>query len=64
MARIEAVVRRRRRSQPKPEAGPVVAGEIEIRADQYQAFVSGRSLNLTRREFELLQLLADAERHG
>jgi DNA-binding response OmpR family regulator len=60
MARIEAVVRRRRRSQPKPEAGPVVAGEIEIRADQYQAFVSGRSLNLTRREFELLQVLAEA----
>jgi DNA-binding response OmpR family regulator len=60
MARIEAVVRRRRRSQPKPDAGPVVAGEIEIRADQYQAFVSGRSLNLTRREFELLQVVAEA----
>jgi DNA-binding response OmpR family regulator len=60
MARIEAVIRRRRRSQPKPDAGPVVAGEIEIRADQYQAFVSGRSLNLTRREFELLQVLAEA----
>ena len=38
----------------------MVAGEIEIRADQFQAFVSGRSLNLTRREFELLQVLADA----
>jgi DNA-binding response OmpR family regulator len=38
----------------------VVAGEIEIRADQFQAFVAGRSLNLTRREFELLQVLADA----
>ena len=31
MARIEAVVRRRRRSRPRDEAGPVVAGEIEIR---------------------------------
>jgi DNA-binding response OmpR family regulator len=60
MARIEAVVRRRRRARPKPEAGPVVAGEIEIRADQFQAFVSGSSLNLTRREFELLQVLAEA----
>lgn len=60
MARIEAVVRRRRRGQPRPEAGPLVAGEIEIRADQFQAFVSGRSLNLTRREFELLQVLAEA----
>ncbi len=60
MARIEAVVRRRRRSQPKADAGPVVAGEIEIRADQFQAFVSGQSLDLTRREFELLQVLAEA----
>jgi two-component system response regulator RegX3 len=60
MARIEAVVRRRRRGQPKPEAGPLVAGEVEIRSDQFQAFVAGRSLNLTRREFELLQVLADA----
>jgi DNA-binding response OmpR family regulator len=59
MARIEAVVRRRKRSQPKPETGPVVAGEVEIRADQFQAFVSGVSLGLTRREFELLQVLAE-----
>jgi DNA-binding response OmpR family regulator len=60
MARIEAVVRRRRRSQRRDELGPLVAGEIEIRADQFQAFVSGRSLELTRREFELLQVLAEA----
>ena len=40
----------------------MVAGELEIRADQYQAFVSGQSIGLTRREFELLQLLAEA--HG
>ena len=60
MARIEAVVRRRRRSQPKPDAGPLVAGEIEVRPDQYQAFVSGRSLDLTRREYELLGVLAEA----
>jgi DNA-binding response OmpR family regulator len=61
MARIEAVVRRRRRSQPKADAGPVVAGEVEIRADQFQAFVAGSSLGLTRREFELVQVLAEAE---
>jgi DNA-binding response OmpR family regulator len=61
MARIEAVVRRRRRGQPQPDAGPVVAGELEIRADQFQAFVSNQNLGLTRREFELLQVLAEAE---
>ena len=59
-ARVEAVVRRRRRSRPANDAGPMVAGEIEIRADQFQAFVAGRSLNLTRREFELVQTLAEA----
>jgi DNA-binding response OmpR family regulator len=59
-ARIEAVVRRRRRSRPKVDAGPMVAGEIEIRGDHFQAFVAGRSLNLTRREFELVQTLAEA----
>jgi DNA-binding response OmpR family regulator len=61
MARVEAVVRRRRRSQPRAEAGPVIAAELEIRQDQFQAFVAGRSINLTRREFELLQTLAEAE---
>jgi DNA-binding response OmpR family regulator len=60
IARVEAVVRRRRRSEARVETAPVVAGELEIRADQFQAFVGGQSLDLTRREFELLQLLADA----
>jgi DNA-binding response OmpR family regulator len=61
MARIEAVSRRRRRGHSSAEAGPLVAGELEIRADQYQAFVSDGSLDLTRREFELLHLLAEAK---
>ena len=61
IARVEAVVRRRKRAEVRIDTGPVVAGELEIRADQFQAFVSGRSLDLTRREFELLQLLAEAE---
>jgi two-component system response regulator RegX3 len=60
IARIEAVARRRRRGRSRAEAGPLVAGELEIRTDQFQAFVSGDSLDLTRREFELLHLLADA----
>src|SRR5919107_298149 len=60
IARVEAVVRRRRRSEPRAEAAPVVAGELEIRADQFQSFVGGQSLDLTRREFELLQLLSEA----
>jgi DNA-binding response OmpR family regulator len=61
LARIEAVTRRRRRARPQAEAGPLVAGELEIRSDRFQAFVSGASVDLTRREFELLALLAETE---
>ena len=60
IARVDAVARRRRHTAMRVDATPLVAGELEIRADQFQAFVHGRSLDLTRREFELLQLLADA----
>jgi two-component system response regulator RegX3 len=60
MARVEAVSRRRRSSN-EAEAGPLVAADLEIRPDQFQAFVSGESLDLTRREFELLHLLAGAK---
>ena len=62
MARIEAVARRRKRATARADVGPLVVGELEIRHDQYQAFVSGQSIGLTRREFELLALLAEA--HG
>src|SRR5919199_2924667 len=58
IARAEAVIRRRRRAEMRVEAGPTVAGELEIRADQFQAFAAGRSADLTRREYELIALLA------
>jgi DNA-binding response OmpR family regulator len=61
IARVEAVARRRKRAAVRIDVGPVVAGELEIRADQFQAFVHGRSIDLTRREFEVLQLLAEAK---
>ena len=60
IARVEAVVRRRKRAANRAEAEAVVAGELEIRPDQFQAFVGNRGADLTRREFEVLQLLADA----
>jgi DNA-binding response OmpR family regulator len=61
IARVESVVRRRRRTTGKVEAKPMVAGEVQVRPDRFQAFVGGRSLELTRREFELIQLLSAAE---
>ena len=60
LARIEAVVRRRGRPSTRVDSPPVVAGELEVRSDQFQAFVRGASVDLTRREFELLDLLAGA----
>jgi DNA-binding response OmpR family regulator len=60
MARVEAVTRRRR-GHREAESGPLFAGELEIRPDRFQAFVSGDSIDLTRREFELLHLLAEAQ---
>ncbi|MDQ3723786.1 MAG: response regulator transcription factor [Actinomycetota bacterium] len=59
IARVEAVSRRRRQSGSEP-GETVAAGEIEIRPDQFQAFASGRSMDLTRREFELIALLSSA----
>jgi DNA-binding response OmpR family regulator len=61
IARVQGLVRRRRRATPRTESKPVSAGEVEIRSDRFQAFVAGRSLELTRREFELIELLASGE---
>src|SRR5215218_9349280 len=61
LARIEAVVRRRKRASGPDRSGPLLAGELEIRADQFQAFVRSASIDLTRREFEVLHLLAEAK---
>ncbi|HEX2087502.1 MAG TPA: response regulator transcription factor [Solirubrobacteraceae bacterium] len=59
IARVEAVMRRRMFAERAVE--PVVAGELAIRGDHFQAYVRGESIELTRREFELIALLAAAE---
>ena len=61
IARVQSVVRRRRRAQGRGECKPLLAGEVEIRSDHFQAFVRGASIDLTRREFELIELLAAGE---
>ena len=59
MARIEAVSRRHTRGRREAEGAPLTAGELEIRPDRFQVFVGKEPLELTRREFELLHLLAE-----
>lgn len=61
IARVQSVVRRRRRAIRRTESRPLMAGEVEIRSDRFQAFVGGASLDLTRREFELIELIAGAD---
>ena len=61
IARVQSVVRRRRRSATRTEVEPILAGEVEIRSDRFQAFVGEHSIDLTRREFELIELLAAAD---
>jgi DNA-binding response OmpR family regulator len=60
IARVEAVVRRRRRAGDD-HAPTMTTGELEIAPGQFQVAVNGRPLDLTRREFELLELLVAAE---
>jgi DNA-binding response OmpR family regulator len=59
IARVESIAAARREAEPR-NLDPVTIGEVEIRPDLYQAFVGGDSLELTRREFQLIELLADA----
>ena len=58
LARIEAALRRRHGGMSSASSETLVAGELEIRRDMFEGFVGGRPVGLTRREFELLHLLA------
>jgi DNA-binding response OmpR family regulator len=59
VARLDGAAMHRRRAEPGA-AAPLVIGEVDIRPDLFQAFVGDDSLDLTRREFQLLRLLAGA----
>ncbi len=60
LARVEVATMHRRRHSATDDA-PLQIGEIEIRPDQFQAFVGEESLGLTRREYQLLGLLCEAQ---
>jgi DNA-binding response OmpR family regulator len=59
---IEAAVRRHRRAEMPTIESAQSFGEITIRPDLYQAYVNDVSLELTAREFEILQLLSGSDR--
>ena len=59
---IEAAVRRHRRAEMPAIESSQSFGELIVRPDLYQAYVGDRSLELTAREFEILQLLSGSDR--
>jgi DNA-binding response OmpR family regulator len=61
LARVNAHLRRVE-SHRRPEGeSPIEAGDLLIDPEQVQAFVDGRTVGLTPREFEVLYALARAE---
>jgi DNA-binding response OmpR family regulator len=60
IARIQAAIRSRGNASGD-EAQPIVAGDLQIRPERFQAYVGGESVALTRREYELLELLARSD---
>ncbi len=63
VARIEAVTRRHRRVEAasSTDVGPLTIGELEFRIDRYEVLAAGRPVDLTKREYELLLLLARSD---
>ena len=61
VARLEAVGRRRALWEPRADRARVEVGGLSVRPDRFQAFAGEVSADLTRREFELIQLLAERE---
>jgi DNA-binding response OmpR family regulator len=59
---IEAAVRRHRRVEMPTIESAASFGELTVRPDLYQAYVGEMSLELTAREFEILQLLSGSDR--
>ena len=60
IARIQAVLRRRRLGELPPEDEALVAGELAIRPDLFDAYVGEEPAGLSRKEYELLRQLAGA----
>jgi DNA-binding response OmpR family regulator len=61
VARIEAVLRRRRVGDLPGQPATVAAGELAIRPDRFDAYAGDRPASLSRKEYELLHLLAAAD---
>jgi DNA-binding response OmpR family regulator len=61
VARIEAVLRRRRSGDLPSADAALDAGELSIRPDRFDAYAGGNPAALSRKEYELLAQLAGAD---
>jgi len=61
IARVQAVLRRRRAGELPVEAETIAAGELTIRPDRFDAYVGEEPAGLSRKEYELLYNLATAD---
>jgi DNA-binding response OmpR family regulator len=59
---VEAAIRRHRRHEIPELVATTTVGQITIRPDLYQAYAGEASLELTAREFEILNLLSQSDR--
>ena len=58
-ARIKAIIRRTAKQEKKADtAGRIQAGDMTIERDNRRVYIEGREINLTAKEFEVLELLA------
>jgi DNA-binding response OmpR family regulator len=57
-ARIKAVIRRSKNRREEPvKSNTVTSGDMMIEMDSRRVFISGKEVNLTAKEFDLLELL-------
>ena len=57
-ARIKAVIRRSKNRREEPvKSNTVTSGDMVIEMDSRRVFISGKEVNLTAKEFDLLELL-------
>ena len=57
-ARIKAIMRRTAASEPKEENSKVIeSGDLKLDCESRRLFVQGREINLTAKEFDLLEIL-------
>ena len=58
-ARIKAIMRRTRKEEKKESAGKtLVSGDLKLDCEGRRVFIADREINLTAKEFDVLELLA------